>query len=150
MTAYLTTHFQGQSQHHNYHHLKQTTYPSMISFLQVTRVNLFLPVKLPDFGIVCPYATLPHSMLFIKFIVLRDLLQSLRRALWTITFSTFKSGQESFQCQLYWTKDWVLLITPGSPQDPSKSFIWVSMVKQLYCRSSPDLGKSEFCSFPLI
>lgn len=51
---------------------------------------------------------LPHSTLFIKLIVLRDLLQSLRRALWTITFSTFKSGQESFQCQLYWTKDWAL------------------------------------------
>lgn len=51
---------------------------------------------------------LPHSTLFIKLIGSRIYCKASRRALWTITFSTFKSGQESFQCQLYWTKDWAL------------------------------------------
>lgn len=48
VTVHLTTHFLGQAQHHNYHRLTQNMFSSMISFHQVTRVNLLLLVKLPD------------------------------------------------------------------------------------------------------
>lgn len=65
MTAYLTAHFLGQPQHHNYHHLKQTMCPSMISLHQVTRVNLLLLVKLLDLLTMCLGAMHFHTQCYL-------------------------------------------------------------------------------------